>query len=106
MSNTNDSVWNNGSLDEMEYVGFNKDNTTLTLKFLDDEPKMSVNKFNTVTYEFEVMDMKSKTVRIFTITSKRLMRHLKEFLPIAGKTFKIDRVGAGMETDYEVKEQK
>ena len=106
MANEKNTVWYDGSLDEVEYIGFNKDNTTLTLKFLNDEPKMSVNKFNTVTYEFEVMDTKSKTVRIFTVTSKRLMRTLKGFLPIAGKTFKIDRVGSGMETDYEVKEQK
>ena len=106
MTNEKDTVWYNGSLDEIEYIGFNKDNTSISVKFLDDEPKLSVNKFNTVTYEFEVMDMKSKTVRIFTITSKRLMRTLKGFLPIAGKTFKIDRVGTGMDTDYEVKEQK
>ena len=106
MTNEKDTVWYNGSLDEMEYIGFSKDNTTITVKFLDDEPKLTVNKFNTVSYEFGVMDMTQKTVKVFTVTSKRLMRHLKEYLPIAGKTFKIERVGSGMETDYEVKEVK
>lgn len=102
----NESVWNDGTLDEMEYIGFNKDNTSIRVKFLEDEPKISVNRFNTVTYEFDVMDMKQKTVKVFTVTSKRLMRTLKSFLPIAGKTFEIDRVGSGMETDYELKEVK
>ena len=107
MSNENkESVWNNGSLDEMEYIGFSKDETTISVKFLEDEPNLSVNKFNTVTYDFQVMDMSTKTVKVFGVTSKRLMRHLKAQLPISGKTFKIERVGDGMKTDYELKEVK
>lgn len=97
------SVWDSNTLDEMEYLNFNDENNhTVKVKFLDNEPQVGINKFNTSTYTFGVLDMVSNTIKEFTITSKRLMRNLKTHLPLEGNIFDIVRVGSGMDTDYEV----
>ena len=102
MSNEN-SIWNNGALDEMEFLNFSKENEyTIKVKFLDNEPQATNNKFGTPSFTFDVLDMITNTAKQFTITSKRLMRTLKSHLPIEGKTFDITRIGSGMDTDYEV----
>lgn len=98
------SVWDSNELDEMEFLNFTVDNNhTVKVKFLIEEPERGVNKFNTPTFTFDVLDMISNTAKQFTITSKRLMRNLKTHLPIEGKVFTIERVGTGMDIDYEVK---
>lgn len=100
------SVWDSNELDEMEFLNFNDyNNHIVKVKILDNEPVRANNKFGTPTFTFDVLDIVTNTVKQFTITSKRLMRNLKTYLPIEGKVFTIERVGSGMETDYNVIEE-
>ena len=103
MNELKQSVWDSNVLDELEFLNFTDENNhTVKVKFLDDEPQTGVNKYNTPTFTFDVLDMIINTAKQFTITSKRLMRNLKTHLPIEGKVFIIKRVGTGMDIDYEV----
>lgn len=97
------TVWNDGSIDEQEYLTFKEENSfSIEVKFIDNEPSTGKNQFNTVKYDFEVIDMTDEKLKYFTVTSKRLMRALRTFLPIEGRIFKIVREGTGMEIDYTV----
>ena len=107
MSDNNTSrqstVWTSGELDETAFVKFEQSqNDTVKIKFLEQHPTPKQNQFGSVSYEFEVLDMDSQTIKTFGITSKRLMRMLGDHLPIEGKVFCIKRIGQGMDTTYEV----
>jgi len=97
------SVWGNGELDEIEYIKFEgKGDVSVKVQFLDDDPEIRKNQFSSKTFDFEVMDFESKTLKTLSITSMRLMRKLRGFVPLQGKDFCITRKGAGMNTDYDV----
>ena len=100
------NVWNDGSLDESEgndFLNFNEDNNfTVNYKMLEDNPVVSENKFGKAQWTFEVMEIDSKKVMSHSITSKRYMNNLKDYIPLSGKTFCVHRIGTGMSTDYQV----
>jgi len=49
----------------------------------------------------EVIETKEPgVIKVFSPSSNRLMRKLKEQRPLEGKTFKIERFGEGFSTDY------
>lgn len=107
MSETKQSVFGKGKFeesDENKFLNFSieKDNNTLSFKFLENEPVVSMNKFGSEQYTFEVMEANEKKVMSHSITSKRYMRALDEISPLEGKTVCVHRIGAGMETDYTV----
>lgn len=100
---TETNIWNDGSIDEVEFLGFSKENNnTVQYKFLENNPEAKVNKFGSPSWAFEVLDLDSQTVVTHTITSKRYMRHLREHIPLEGKSFCVKRDGEGMDIDYQV----
>ena len=65
-------------------------------------PKVSP-QFGNLQYEFEVIETKEPgIIKIFSPSSNRLMRKLKEVRPLEGKTIKIERFGEGFKTDYAI----
>lgn len=100
-----ENVWTDGSLDEIEYIKFeDAKNRTVKVKFLENDPTSRKNKFDQACFDFQVMDLDTKTLKVFSVTSKRLMRELKTCLPLDGKDLCIQRMGSEMETDYNVTE--
>jgi len=96
-------VWTDGSLDEIQYIKFLEEkNNTVQVKFVDNNPIARKNKFNQSSFDFEVQDVDNKEMKCLSVTSKRLMRILKSYLPLSGKSLCIQRTGAEMETDYNV----
>ena len=96
-------VWTDGTLDEIQYVKFEQSkNNSVHVKFVDDNPIARKNKFNQASFDFEVQDMDNKEMKCLSVTSKRLMRVLKTYLPLSGKELCIQRTGTEMETDYNV----
>lgn len=104
MTNDNEtSVWNSGELNETEYTGFKEENGNMVVvTFTDNDPQVNQNQFGSKVYEFGVVE--KGRPKILGVTSKRLMRTLGNFTPLEGKTLKITRTAAGMDTDYEVLE--
>ena len=71
----------------------------VVIRFENDEPTKTVNKYNQPQWNFDVDgDL------LLGVSSKNLMRLLKRHRPLAGKTFKITRSGHGFETTYQVEE--
>lgn len=112
MSNENNNgqtemdVWTDGSLDDEEgneYLKFTaENNNTVKYKMLVDKPKSAPNKFGTMQHDFEVMNLDNKTVVTHSITSKRYMRDLRDYTPVSGKSFCVQRTGEELETKYHV----
>lgn len=95
------TVWDDGSLNEIQYMKFDDTNDmTVEIKFLENDPTCRKNKFNAGCYDFEVLDVKEQTIKTLSITSKRLMRLLREHIPLEGKIMSIQRTGVDMDTDY------
>lgn len=104
MSEQLNDVWD--TIEDKEYVTFDKDknNNVIDIKFIDNtfNPKVSA-QFGNLQYEFEVIEEKDREhIKIFSPSSSRLMRKLKENRPLEGKAFKIERFGEGFNTDYEI----
>jgi len=72
------------------------------VKFESSEFIVGLNSFNKTSYTFSVSE--DKIDKLMGVTSKRLMLKLKAYHPLAGKTFMIKRIGASMDTDYDVTE--
>ena len=92
-----------GSFDdiqEIEYVKF--DEGLVRVRFDSDEFLVTKNAFNSITWLFAVVE--GKRDKRLAVTSKRLVLKLKALHPLGGKVCDIERVGAGMDTDYTVKE--
>lgn len=110
MSNNKESVFGKNKFDEQNnaYLTFDpeKNNNTVKFKFLEDEPVVSENKFNKEQYTFEVMCLDTKVVLSHSITSRRYMRTLEKYAPLAGKSVCVQRVGEEMDIDYNVAEIK
>lgn len=112
MNNTNDNgqtemdVWTDGSLEDEEGNGYLKftseNNNTVKYKMLVDVPESKSNKFGTIQHNFEVMNLDDKTVVTHSITSKRYMRALRDYTPLSGKSFCVQKTGEEMKTDYHV----
>jgi len=100
---TKNNVWESGELDKVEYIKFDaaKDGEVV-VTILDNFPAASKNKFGAITYDFEVYEESSQSLRCLSVTSMRLMRKLKAFIPLEGKKFSIKRCGEAMNTDYNV----
>jgi len=98
------SVFNDGSLDEINFINFDKDvhNNTLNLRFLGDEPTVKTNQFGSTQWSFEVQNMDTKHIGVHTITSKGYMRTLGKFTPLGDKVFCIQKTGEKMDTIYNV----
>lgn len=83
------------------YVKFMADNNnTVRVKFLNGEPVESVNQYENPQYDFQVSE--EGQIKTFSVTSIRLMLKLKANRPLDGKEFCIQRVGTGMQTQYNV----
>lgn len=98
------------SIPDKEYVTFDKDtnNNIIEIQFIDDKfvPKVSP-QFGNTQYEFEIIERKELgVIKLFSPSSTRLMRKLKEHRPLESKWFKIERIGEGFLTDYELAEMK
>jgi len=71
----------------------------VVIRFENDEPTKTVNKYNQPQWNFDVDgDL------LLGVSSKNLMRLLKRHRPLTGKTFKITRSGRGFETTYKLEE--
>lgn len=100
--------WDN--ISDKEYVTFDmdKNNNVIEITFIDNKfvPKVSP-QFGNTQYEFEVIEPKEPgIIKLFSPSSTRLMRQLKKYTPLEGKTFKMERFGEGFLTDYEIAEMK
>lgn len=96
--------WDN--ISDKEYVTFDpeKNNNVIDIQFIDNKfvPKVSP-QFGNTQYEFEVIERKELgVIKLWSPSSARLMRKLKEQRPLEGKWFKIERFGEGFLTDYEL----
>ena len=88
------TVWDSGELDEIEYIKFqDAKNGEVTVVILDNFPTQQKNKFGVISYDFEVYEEAAQCVKCLRITSKRLMRKLKVYIPLEGKKFSIKRCG-------------
>lgn len=101
------SVW--GSLPEESdgYMKFTSENqNSIRVRFIDNEPRQAPSKFNKeqMVYEFEVIDLSVTTpeVKIWSVSSIKLMRQLESHIPLDGKSFNVIRSGEGMTTEYTV----
>ena len=66
--------------------------------------EIEINDKTPTQYSFLVKDYTDGIDKTWNITSKRLMRKLKEFEPLIGKGLGVKKIGSGFETDYTVKE--
>lgn len=92
-----------GSFDdirEVEYAKLTKEG--VKLRFTSSDFLIDKNAYGNTQYTFAVSQEGDE--KLLSVTSKRLMLHLKEFHPLEGKQFEITRTGRGMEVDYAVKE--
>jgi len=98
-----ENVWESQELDEIEYIKFaSSGESSVDVKFVTPDPTVSKNQFGTKAYDFEVMDLKTEDIKILSVTSIRLMRKLREFVPLEGKDFCITRRGKAMDIDYDL----
>ena len=87
------SVWE--EISDHSFVRFT--DGVVVVRFENNEPAEIVNKFGATQWNFTVDgDL------IFGVTSKNLMRLLKNHRPLKGKTLKISRTGRGFDTKYAV----
>lgn len=92
-----------GSFDdiqEIEWVDWKKGE--VLVRFESSEFLVGANSFDKTSYTFAVTEDGDE--KQMGVTSKRLMLKLKEFHPLAGKSFCIERFGANMDTDYNLTE--
>ena len=89
-------------IEEVEYVKF--DEGIPRVRFTSSEFVVGKNAYGNKTWTFTGVE--GTVDKLLGITSKRLMLKLKEFHPLEGKVMDIERVGEGMETDYNVTEVK
>lgn len=92
-----------GSFDdiqEIDWVDWKKGE--VRVRFDSSEFLVGLNTFEKVSYTFSVTEDKAE--KLMGVTSKRLMLKLKAYHPLEGKTFAIKRIGANMDTDYDVTE--
>jgi len=66
--------------------------------------EVEINDKTPTQYSFNVKDFTDGKEKLWNITSKRLMRKLKEFEPLIGKGLGVKKIGSGYETNYTVKE--
>lgn len=98
------SIWDN--LPESDnYVKFTLENNLMVqIRFIDNEPRQvpSTRTRGKMNYEFEVIDLTTPepTVKIWSVSSMRLMRSLSALVPLDGKSFQVVRTGEGMAIDY------
>lgn len=98
------SVW--GRLPENEnYIKFTAENAfRQRIQFIDEEPTEKPSKFKPekMDYEFEVVDLLApeRAVKIWNVSSIKLMNQLAVYLPIGGKIFDVQRVGEGLQIEY------
>lgn len=94
-----------GNFDDIQEVAYVKfDNGVVTVRFHSSEFLVGKNTFGNKSYSFAVVE--GKEDKYMSVTSVRLMLRLKELHPLEGKVVKIERVGTGMDTDYNVTEIK
>jgi hypothetical protein len=94
-----ENIWD--SISDSEYVRF-EDGKEVFLTFTQEPPKTVMTQYGNEAYAFEVrVDGDDK---ILSVSSIRLMRLLKGFLPLGKKTLSIIRTGEGFNTVYEVKD--
>lgn len=87
--------------DNNKFLKFKKeDGNRIKIKFLETEPIVAMNKFNTEQYTFEVLNLDNDKVMSHSITSRRYMRSLEDYYPLEGKVFTIQREGEGVDTIY------
>jgi len=89
-------------IEEVEYVKFDKE--IPVVRFTSSEFVVGKNGFDKKSWTFTVVEGKSD--KLLSLTSKRLMLKLKSYHPLEGKVLKLERIGEGMETDYNVSEVK
>lgn len=87
-------------IQEIEWIDWKKGEILVT--FDSSEFLKGLNSFDKTSFTFAVTE--DGVEKQMGVTSKRLMLKLKEFHPLAGKSFSIERIGANMETDYNVTE--
>ena len=85
---------------EVEYVKF--DHGAVDVRFVSDEFLVERNAYGNKTWTFAVVE--GKADKLIGVTSKRLMLKLKALHPLGGKIVTLERIGEGMETDYNVTE--
>lgn len=99
------SVTEIGSFDDIEEVEFVKfGEGFVRVRFTSSEFLVDRNVYGTKNWTFSVVEGKSD--KLLSITSKRLMLKLKNYHPLEGVVLDIRRIGAGMETDYDVTDVK
>lgn len=91
-------IGNFDDIQEVEFVKFG--DKPIRLRFTSGEFLVDRNQFGSQNWTFSVVEGKSD--KLLSITSKRLMLKLKMFHPLEGKVLDIERIGQGMETDYNV----
>lgn len=94
------------TVNDKEYVVFDveKNNNVIEVTFIDNqmEPKVSP-QFGSLQFNFNVIETREPgIIKIFSPSSQRLMRKLKELRPLEGKTIKMERFGEGFATDYDI----
>ena len=89
-------------IEEVEYVKF--DGEPPIVRYTSSEFIVGRNPYDNKTWTFTVVE--GKIDKLLSITSKRLMLKLKELHPLEGKVTKLERIGVGMDTDYNVTEVK
>jgi len=100
-----DDPWN--TIEEKEYAAFNveKDNILILTMLENGFTPRKNPQYGNIQYDFQVIDVSEPgQIKTFSPSSNRLMVKLKEFIPLENKTFKIQRIGEGFKTDYEVEQ--
>lgn len=93
-----------GSFDDIqdvEWIDWKKGK--VTVQFQTSEFLRGINSFDKESYTFSVLE--DGVDKLMGVTSKRLMLKLKEYHPLEGKCFNIERIGQNMATDYTVTER-
>ena len=89
------SAWD--SVTDRGYCRFTDE--VVVVMFESGEPTKTINKYGQPQYDFDV-----EGNLLFGVSSKSLMRLLKKYRPLAGRTFKITRSGHDFDTIYQVDE--
>jgi hypothetical protein len=93
-------IGNFDDIQDVEWVDWKKGEVTVS--FQTSEFLKGRNSFDKESYTFAVIEDGAE--KLMGVTSKRLMLKLKEFHPLKGKTFSIERIGQNMDTDYNLTE--
>lgn len=105
--NKNKDVWDEIE-DEEPFFSFRETND-IKIKFLSDDFVKDKTEFEgneVAQFNFEGLDLKDNEVKILSVTSKRLMRQLKQMKPLKDRKFTITRIGSKFHTKYIIEEIK